>query len=145
MKVLLTIMTITALLVPTLLEAQVTESRSGTTSYEESSHRKKGRPNLEFDRIDYFYKNNLLQYAVQHNGGGGFPRTWRYFNQQEGADALINQLKTKYPHKQLHGATQVVFRNKVTYEIIMEDKKSWYVYQSDTLGAVSLKKRFRKR
>lgn len=139
--------TITALLLSSLLLAQSGESgMSGTASSDGSTSRRKARVHdLQFDRIDYFYKDNLLQLAVQHNGGGGFARTWRYFYGIEGADDIINRLKARYPHKQFHGATQVAFRNKVSYEVIMKDKRRWYIYQTDSLGAVSLKKKFRKR
>jgi hypothetical protein len=139
-------LTITALLVSSLLLAQGGESGASHTAYEEgpTQRRKAKIHNLQFDRIDYFFKDNLLQYAIQHNGGNGFSRTWRYFYQKEGTDDIINRLKAKYPNKQFHGATQVVFRNKVNYEVIMEDKRRWYVYQTDSLGTISLKKKFRK-
>jgi hypothetical protein len=139
--------TITMLLLSTLLFAQPKEGGTTSGSYEdEGSKRRRARiSDLQFDRVDYFYKDNILQYAIQHNVGNGFPRTWRYFSHKEGSDEIINQLKTKYPNKQFHGATQTVFRNKVSYEIIMEDKKRWYVYQTDTLGVMQLKKKFRKR
>lgn len=138
--------TISALLLSGLLFAQSGEGGASQTSYEEEpAHRRKARiHDLQFDRVDYFYKDNLLQYSVQHNGGNGFPRTWRYFYEKEGTDAIVNKLKAKYPHKQFHGATQIAFRNKVNYEVIMEDKRRWYVYQTDSLGAISLKRKFRK-
>lgn len=144
MKVLLTI---TALCFSTLLLAQSGDTGPVNTTYEEPQpHRRKARiRDLQFERVDYFFKDNLLQYAVQHNAGGGFSRTWRYFYQKDGANALIDQLKARYPHKQFHGATQVAFRNRVNYEIIMEDKRRWYIYQADTLGTMTLKKKFRKR
>lgn len=140
-------LTITMLLLSTLLLAQSGDTGPINTAYEEQQpHRRKARiRDLQFDRVDYFYKDNLLLYSIQHNAGGGFPRTWRYFYNKEGADAIINQLKTKYPHKQFHGATQVAFRNRLNYEIIMEDKRRWYIYQADSLGTIMLKKKFRKR
>lgn len=139
--------TITALLLTSLVFAQGGESGMiNTANTEGSAHRRRARiSDLQFDRIDYFYKDNLLQRAVQYNGGGGFPRTWQYFYGQGGTDAIVNRLKAKYPHKQFHGATQVSFRNKVNYEVIMEDKRRWYVYETDSLGAVTLKRKFRKR
>lgn len=144
MKVLLTI---TTLLFSTLLFAQPGETGSiHTMDEDQQPHRRKTRiRDLQFDRVDYFYKDNLLQYAVQHNAGGGFPRTWRYIYGKEDADAIISRLKTRYPQKSFHGATQVAFRNRTNYEIIMEDKRRWYIYQTDTLGTITLKKKFRKR
>lgn len=138
------LLTATALLASALLFAQGGENNSAGQD-DEPAHKRRGRiHDLQFDRVDYFYKNHLLQYTVHHNGGGGYPRTWRYFYAREGADALINRLKARYPNKKLHGATQVAHRNSVRYEVIMEDKRRWYIYETDTLGTISLKRKFRK-
>lgn len=136
---------ITALLFSAFLYAQSGESGSMSGDTEEPAHKRKGRIHgLQFDRVDYFYKDNLLQYAVHYKGAGGYPRTWRYFYQKEGADVLINRLKARYPNRKFHGATQIAFRNSVHYEVILEDKRRWYIYQSDSTGAISLKRKFRK-
>lgn len=137
-------LTIIGLFVSMLLHAQ--PNAGSATSYSDLANRKRAKiHDPQFDRIDYYYKDNLLRSTVQHSSSGGFTRTWRYFYEKDGADALINQLKAKHPHKQLFGATQLNIRNKVFYEIIMEDKKKWYVYQADSLGNISLKRKFRKR
>ena|SRR5215203_1948629 len=138
--------TITALLLAPFLYAQTGEASGGRTEYEPyNTHKRKIHSfNAEFDRIDYIYQGNLLLSALQHNGGGGYPRTWRYYYEQEKTNKVVNLLKARYPNKQLYGAVEVAFRNTLVYEVVMQDKKRWYVYRVDTLGAVHLKKRFRK-
>jgi hypothetical protein len=134
--------TITALLFSALLYGQTDEPIR--TAEDATAKRKSRIINHEFDRVDYVYKDNMLQYALQYNGGGGYPRTWHYFYEKERSNAVVNMLKEKYPNKTLFGAVQVAFRNTLVYEVIMQDKKRWYVYQVDTSGIVNLKRQFRK-
>lgn len=134
--------TITALLFSALLYGQ---SYEGIRTAGDATAKRKSRIiNQEFDRVDYVYKDNMLLSALQYNGGGGYSRTWHYFYEKERSDAVVNMLKAKYPNKTLYGAVQVAFRNTQVYEVIMQDKKRWYVYQVDTSGVVNLKRQFRK-
>lgn len=136
-------LTIAILFVSTMMYSQ--PNNGSANSYSDLANRRRAKVHdPHFDRIDYYYKDNTLLSTVQHSSTGDFTRTWRYFYQKDGADALINDFKARHPHKQLFGATQLAIRNKVYYEIIMEDKKKWYVYQVDSLGAFSLKRKFRK-
>jgi hypothetical protein len=137
--------TIIALLFSALLYGQAYETVRTSEEGAATAKRKSRIINQEFDRVDYLYKDNLLQYALQYNGGGGYPRTWRYFYDQERSNAVVNMMKEKYPNKILFGAVQVAFRNTQVYEVIMQDKKRWYVYQVDTAGLVNLKRQFKKR
>jgi hypothetical protein len=57
---------------------------------------------------------------------------------------MMNRMKERFPNKQIFGAVEVAFRNTYLLEVVMQDKKRWYVYHVDTLGGVQLKKRFRK-
>lgn len=137
--------TITALLFSSLLYGQSYQTIRNSDEGSNTAKRKSRIINQEFDRVDYVYKDNLLLYALQYNGGGGYSRTWRYFYEQEKSNAVVNMLKEKYPNKTLFGAVQVAFRNTLVYEVIMQDKKRWYIYQVDTTGVVNLKRQFKKR
>lgn len=133
-----------ALLLSATLYAQPKQASNAIE--EESTHKRKPRlHDQEFDRVDYYYKNNLLQTSIQHNAGGGYARTWNYYYPSEGASTAVLKLQEMYPHKQLHGATRVAFRNTVKYEVVMQDKNRWYVYQTDSLGNILMQKKFRKR
>ena len=137
--------TIAALLLAPFLYAQTVDASGNRTDDESNNYKRKSRfYDPQFDRIDYVFKDNLLLTALQHNGGGGYPRTWRYYYEQDQTNKVMNRLKERFPSKQVYGAVEVAFRNTYVFEVLMQDKKRWYVYHVDTLGAIHLKKRFRK-
>ena len=83
---------------------------------------------------------NILYY----NNDGEVVLSRRYYG-AEGLSLFIRaRLYKRYTGKTVYGVTEITKGDKVTYSIVMEDKKKWYVIEANSDGVMQQVKKFNK-
>jgi len=90
-----------------------------------------------------FKQSEIVTRAI-YDTEGNLLRTTRYYSEEHLPINIITKLKKKYEGKTVFGITESSTEEEVTYHIILEDQKNWYIVVADNLGSLELSKKFKK-
>ena len=83
---------------------------------------------------------NILYY----NDDGEVILSRRYYGAEDLSVFIRARLYKRYTGKTVYGVTEITRGDKVTYSIVMEDKKKWYVIEANSDGVMQQVKKFNK-
>lgn len=90
-----------------------------------------------------FKQSEIVTRAI-YDTEGNLLRTTRYYAVEHLPINILSKLKKKYEGKSVFGVTESTTENEVSYHIVLEDEKTWYIVIADNSGALELSKKFKK-
>ena len=90
-----------------------------------------------------FKQSEIVTRAI-YDPEGNLLRTTRYYSEEHLPINIITKLKKKYEGKQVFGVTESSTDDEVSYHIVLQDEKNWYIVIADNVGSLELSKKFRK-
>jgi len=90
------------------------------------------------------FKQSEIVTRATYDTEGNLLRTTRYYSEEHLPINIITKLKKKYEGKKVFGVTESSTEDEVSYHIVLEDEKNWYIVIADNLGSIELSKKFRK-
>ncbi|WP_217602929.1 hypothetical protein [Chitinophaga sp. GbtcB8] len=96
----------------------------------------------EYNVVSFTLNEN--QCKIWYNREGAFVYSLKYLRENELPLKPLLAVKKKYKGKQIVGVVELTNGNGVTYELILNDDKKWYVVQADALGYVYTRYAFNK-
>jgi len=90
-----------------------------------------------------FKQSEIVTRAI-YDTEGNLLRTTRYYSEEHLPINIITKLKKKYEGKTVFGVTESSTEEEVSYHIVLEDEKNWYIVVADNLGSLELSKKFKK-
>jgi len=90
-----------------------------------------------------FKQSEIVTRAI-YDTEGNLLRTTRYYSEEHLPINIITKLKKKYEGKTVFGITESSTEEEVSYHIVLEDEKNWYIVVADNLGSLELSKKFKK-
>ena len=90
-----------------------------------------------------FKQSEIVTRAI-YDTEGNLLRTTRYYSEEHLPINIITKLKNKYEGKTVFGITESSTEEEVSYHIVLEDEKNWYIVVADNLGSLELSKKFKK-
>jgi hypothetical protein len=57
---------------------------------------------------------------------------------------IASKIKEKYSNKSIKGITEIQDDSGLSYQLILQDEKNWYIVNSDEAGNMTVKNKFKK-
>src|SRR6185503_17077494 len=77
-----------------------------------------------------FKQSEIVTRAI-YDTEGNLLRTTRYYSEEHLPINIITNLKKKYEGKKVFGVTESSTEDEVSYHIVLEDEKNWYIVVAD--------------
>jgi len=90
-----------------------------------------------------FKQSEIVTRAI-YDTEGNLLRTTRYYSEEYLPINIMRNLKKKYEGKTVFGVTESSTDNEVSYHIVLEDAKNWFIVVADNFGSLELSKKFKK-
>ena len=90
------------------------------------------------------FKNNDILCRVKYDLKGSIISTRRDYHEKDLSLFIIAKVKEKYAGKKIFGVTEITSSDGVTYNIVLEDDKSWINLNSDESGNLSQVQKLKK-
>jgi len=90
------------------------------------------------------FKQSEIVIRASYDMDGNLLRTTRYYSEENLPINILTKLKKKYAGKSIFGVTESATEDEVTYHIVLQDDKNWYVVKSDSWGSMELSKKYKK-
>ena len=90
------------------------------------------------------FKQSSIVSRASYDKDGNLLFSTRYYYQDNLPLHIISKLKKRYAGKSVYGVTESTSNDEVTYHIMLEDEKNWYVVKSDSWGSLELSKKYKK-
>jgi hypothetical protein len=91
----------------------------------------------------HFKQSEIVTRAI-YDTEGNLLRTTRYYTEEHLPVNIIMKLKKKYDGKTVFGVTESSSEDQVTYSIVLQDEKNWYIVTADNQGSLELSTKFKK-
>jgi hypothetical protein len=96
------------------------------------------------DFYEVFFDYNQVTCRIDYDMKGNVISVRRDYSEKDLPAFILAKVKQKYPDMKVFGVTELLSENVVTYEIILEDAKTWTRVNSDAYGAMYVSKKYRK-
>ena len=90
------------------------------------------------------FKQSEITTRATYDTEGNLLRTTRYYSEEGLPINILTKLKKKFSGKSIFGVTESAIEDEVTYHIVLQDEKNWYVVKSDSWGSLEISKKYRK-
>ena len=90
------------------------------------------------------FKQSEIVIRASYDMDGNLLRTTRYYSEENLPINILTKLKKKYAGKSIFGVTESATEDEVTYHIVLQDDKNWYLVKSDSWGSMELSKKYKK-
>ena len=90
------------------------------------------------------FKQSTIATRATYDTEGNLLRTTRYYSEEFLPINIVMKLKKKYDGKKIFGVTETSSEEMVTYQVVLEDEKNWYIVTADNWGSLELTKKYRK-
>ena len=90
------------------------------------------------------FKQSEIVTRATYDTEGNLLSTTRYYSEEHLPVNIISKLRKKYAGKSVFGVTESSIEDVVSYHIVLEDAKTWYIVIADNAGALELSKKFKK-
>jgi hypothetical protein len=90
------------------------------------------------------FKQSEMATRAIYDTEGHLLRTTRYYSEEYLPIYIMTRLKKQYKGKTVFGVTESSDENEVSYHIVLEDAKNWYIVVADNWGSLDLSKKFKK-
>lgn len=90
-----------------------------------------------------FKQSEIVTRAI-YDTEGNLLRTTRYYGEEHLPVNIITKLKKKYADKSVYGVTESSTEDEVSYHIVLEDEKNWYIVTANNFGSIELSKKYKK-
>lgn len=90
------------------------------------------------------FQSNGIACQLRYDLTGNVISLRRAYYEKDLSPYLIEKVKQHYPNKKIFGITEFTTSAGITYEIILEDHKSWLHVRSDANGEMTQFKKLRK-
>jgi hypothetical protein len=96
------------------------------------------------DYYEAYFDKDDVKCRIKYDFNGKVISTMRYYGEKLVCPFLKAKLVQKYPGRSIFGVTEVNSENELTYDIVLEDDKSWMHVRSDVLGQMTTTQKFKK-
>ncbi|MDQ6609924.1 MAG: hypothetical protein M3Y85_08900 [Bacteroidota bacterium] len=96
------------------------------------------------DYYEVLFDQDDLKCRVQYNAEGQVIRSRRDYYGKDLCPFLKAKIAQKYPGKNVYGVTEITTDEEISYDIILEDEKTWMYIKSDAVGQMSTANKFNK-
>lgn len=90
------------------------------------------------------FKQSEIITRASYDKDGNLLHTTRYYSEESLPINILTKLKKRYSGKSIFGVTEFATEEEVTYHIVLQDEKNWYIVKSDSMGYFELSKKYRK-
>lgn len=90
------------------------------------------------------FKQSQIVTRASYDQDGNLLRTLRYYSEEHLPINIITKLKKKYADKSVFGVTETSSEDTISYHIVLEDEKNWYIVTANNLGSFELTKKYKK-
>jgi hypothetical protein len=90
------------------------------------------------------FKVNEKQHILYYNKQGEVEISRRYYGAEELSPFMRARLHKRFAGKKIYGVTEVTTGGNITYSIVMEDAKKWYVIEANSKGVMQQVQKFNK-
>jgi len=98
--------------------------------------------------VKNFYEASLKQSEIIsraiYDQDGNLVRTTRYYSQENLPINILTKLQKRFAGKSVYGVTELSMEDQVSYQITMQDEKSWYIIKADNWGGLELEQKYKK-
>lgn len=91
-----------------------------------------------------YFKQSEIATRASYDMDGNLLRTTRYYGEENLPINVLTKIKKKFVGKSIYGVTESATEEEVTYHVVLQDEKNWYIIQSDSWGSLELSKKYRK-
>jgi len=90
------------------------------------------------------FKQSQIVTRASYDKDGNLLRTTRYYSEEGLPINILTKLKKKFSGKSIFGVTESAIEDEVTYHIVLQDEKNWYIVKSDSWGSLEITKKYKK-
>ena len=90
------------------------------------------------------FQSNGINCQLRYDLSGSVISLRRAYYEKDLSPFLVEKVRQSYPNKKIFGITEFTTGTGITYEIILEDHKSWVHVRSDANGEMVQFKKLRK-
>ena len=90
------------------------------------------------------FKQNEIPSRVYYDKEGNILKTYRYYYEKQLPLLVLSKVKKRFADKSVYGVVEVSSEEGTFYHITLEDDKTWTEVKSDTFGAMTITKKFKK-
>ena len=90
------------------------------------------------------FMQNEIQARVWYDADGNLLQSVRYYKEQNLPLTVLAKLKSNYAGKKVFGVTELSTQTETTYQVVLEDAKTWTIVDADAYGQLTLKKKYKK-
>lgn len=91
-----------------------------------------------------YFDNGDVKCRVKFDADGKMLSTIRYYGEKVLSPFLKAKLAAKFPGKTVFGVTEVNSDDELTYNVVLEDSKTWTEVKADGMGQLEVTKSFKK-
>lgn len=96
------------------------------------------------DFYEVTFRQNNTQMRIVFDSDGNILKSIRYYGGDMLPIFIQGKLSKKYADKKVFGVTEVTTADQVTYQIVLEDSKTFTHVRSDAFGNMEVEKSFNK-
>ena len=101
----------------------------------------------------WYEGNNYYQVSFEEKGilckvfyglDGKITSTYRYYDEKKLCPFIASKIKEKYSNKSVKGITEIQDDSGLSYQLILQDEKNWFIVNCDEAGNMTVKNKFKK-
>jgi hypothetical protein len=96
------------------------------------------------DTYEARFKQSEIVTRASYDKEGNLLYTTRYYGEERLPINVLTKLKKKFVGKTVFGITESATENDVSYHIVLQDEKNWYIVKADGMGSMDLFKKYKK-
>lgn len=90
------------------------------------------------------FKQSDIQSKAIYDKNGNLLSSIRYYFEDNLPVHIRSKLKKSYSGKSIYGVTELTVDDQITYHIILQDEKNWYIVISNSYGNLELSRKYKK-
>jgi hypothetical protein len=90
------------------------------------------------------FKQSEIVTKARYDMEGNLLGTIRYYSEERLPINILTKLKNKFAGKSVFGVTEAATEEEVTYHIVLQDEKNWYIIKSDSWGSLEISTKYKK-
>ena len=96
------------------------------------------------DFFEVSFKQGTITSKVTYDKDANVIKTMRSYSQENLPIMILAKVMNKYGDKKINGVTEECSEEGVNYYITLEDDKNWTEVKSDSIGNLSVQKKYKK-